>query len=337
MERRIKLGNITWAEGQQSAPFRVTTADALKMLVISITMVLDVTVAATLRELGGLNICKQITVNRGGKTIKRYGLNGQVASAGKELYLMSQKMFGYVTPYAAPAVGVAANAFSMTFNIPFSVPDLLLKNAAAGAGDLCALQPSEKAVDLYIDFGAVADVISAGTATLTTPVIEVIAVVDPALNVLRTAKVNGNPLPLGIFAEHAKQLGIASGAGANPSFIDTIDPIGELLHVGIIGWSTNVLTDTIYNTLELLKNGTDRIVSGSWAAHQAQAKADAGLQAATFPTGACWLPVDGGYKGQGLDMSDRSLVQSVNIVVDHDATAATNVLQACQKNVIPQD
>lgn len=332
-KKNIKVGSIVFQSGTRANTFKMPVADPVTEIRLAVTGNLDVTVAATLRQLGDLNIFKKITVSRGGRQIKVIGLNGQVASAGKFIYLTAQVAQGFLPDRTAPAVGVAVNPFSYTLPIFFEVPRTFLRNAGARAGALTAIQPSEKSLDIDIDFGTVADVISAGTATLTGINIDVIAVVDTALHGIRNGKT-----PLMIFAEHSKQLAIASGAGANTHFQDDIDAIGGLMQAALIGFDNSVLTDTAYNSLIMRVNGTDERISGTWLALKAATKGMAGLQGTILPEGLAWLQVDDGLDGTGIiDMSDTKLTKSVKVEVDHDALTATNILALHAYNLIPQD
>lgn len=331
--KQIKVGSIVFQEGTRAATFKMPVADPVTAIRLAVSGVLAVTVPATLREFGHLNLFKQITIQRGGRQIKKIGLNSQVGSAGKVIYLASQVQDGFLPENSAPAVGVANNPFNYVLPINFAIPRVFLRHAGAGAGNLTAIQPSEKSLDIDIDFGATADVISAGTATLTGVTIDVIAEVDTALHVIRHKK-----FPAMILAEHTKQLGIASGAGATSEFSDDLDAVGGLIQCALIGWDNSLLTDEAYNTIKVMVNGTDERISGTWRTLKAQTKGMAGLQAASLPTGLAWLIVDAALDGTGLiDMSDTKLTKSVKVKVDHDALTAVNLLAVHQYNLIPAE
>jgi hypothetical protein len=335
MRRETKVGNIVFNEGTRAATFKMPVHDALVELRLRFAGTLAVTVLATLYEDAPLTLAKQITIMRGGEKIKNIGLNSRVAAAGKVAHFMAQRLYGFLPELVAPAVGVGNNAFAFTTVIPFSLPPKISKGMMPGGKHGCALMPSDKDVEIDIDFGAVADVIATGTATLTGVTIEVIAVTDPNLNHLGRI-VNGTRRPLFILCEHTKQIAIASGAGANTDFSDDIDRLGALMHVGIIGWDNSIRSDTAYNFLSLRVNSTDHRVEGSWGALQTAAKGEAGLQAAAFPVGINWLPLDADENATGVLDTVGGGVTSVKLHVDYDALTAANILAAHSYNLKPQ-
>lgn len=314
MSQQVSNGFIDLTSGQRAPTFRVPVKSTLGRLILRLTGNLVVTAAATLREDGILRLLKRIELDIGGVRVKTIGDGNALSGAGPLLYYMNQFYYGSVPQLSQPAVGVATNAFSATLSIPFEMPPALSnqypQNKDFSGRNISMLSPTEKEIELNVDWGAVADVISAGTATLSATRLEVISVVYPQFDSVQ--------MPL-LLHENTKQATLSTGANADER--TEMDRVGVVPAIGILSFDNTVRDDGVFNGIDAIINGNNHVYDMSWEAMRANAKEQSGLAAVT--EGAGMVVFDREENLQGALVLDAGDVKNFQMSIDHAALTAT--------------
>jgi len=328
MSKELRTGTVDWVSGQQAPVHTMEIADALGEIIVRVTGVLNVTVAATLHEDGVLNSIRQWEFGVGSVPVKICGDNSMLGAAGRIRYYMNQLEYGNLPVLNQPAVGVAANAFDFTFTVPVQYPKLFGKEWPEGSRVSTMLSPTAKRKEVTFHWGTVNDVISAGTATLVTTVAEIIARVYPKYNAgIKLEDGTYVPFPYLLY-ENTQQ--IIPDLGATTEDVNRLNRKGMVPCIGLMGISTSLRNDALWNNLEFRKNVDDRKIRASWGALKALAQERAGLQAATFlPTGINMAFFDGEQDGDGMvDLTNALAIQGWDLAIDHAALGATQRMYA---------
>lgn len=324
MGNMVRAGEIDFVSGGRAITFRVPVKSTLKALHFRLTGNLVVTVAATLREDGVLRLVKRMEISVGGVKIKSIGDGSAYASAAVHCYYYNQLLYGALPNLSQPAVGVATNAFSADFAVPFEMPPALASmypSQVVGVGDkamqisarkITELSPTGKDIEIDVDWGAVADVISAGTATLSSVKLEVVAEVEPELDIIQ--------MPL-LLQETTKQATL--NAGANTREETDLDRFGIVPFIMVMAWDNSVRADNVFNRYQYVLNGDNYKIDMSWGLSKNDAKRAAGLQATTLPTGVNLGLFDREETGDGAIILDAGDVKRFSFFLDHAALTAT--------------
>lgn len=308
---KVRTGQIALTENQQSNPSDIAIADTVTDLLLTLTGELNVTAAATLFEDGIMRLLQRIQVTLGGETIKEIGDNGVNGAALKMLFFFNQLQYGVLPQLTQPAVGVGVNAFNVSVRIPFSLPPRL--SSALGAGrHISAMQAVDEDLQIVVDWGAVGDVISAGTATLQNVSLEVAAVTDPNLNEIET--------PM-ILNEKTQNLQLTTGA--NTADQVSLNRVGTVPYIMLLGIDAGARNSDVWNRLTYLRNTVERELDLSWDAMQAASKEAAGLQGVTLPVGVNMALFDESEDLSGaLPVGDQRETKGWQLQINHDALTA---------------
>lgn len=316
-----RVGVVNFASGTQSEAFKIPIRKPITFIDVILTGTLVVTGALTLSEDNVLRILRRIQLVLGGKVKKTIGDNSVFASAGRLLYYMAQPLAGIVPDFVPPGAGVATHAFKASLRIFVAMPEQLSKNIANGdvIRQTTALQPGSEDLELFVDWGTINDIFSAGAATFgDAPQLEVIVGYDETIIVAQALE----------WQEFTQSLALASGAGANSDFTDDLSKFGSTPFALLMGFDTALLDSDVWNRLRFVVNEQIDILDGSWDFYQAAFKASSGLQAAS-PTGLGLALYDQALDlGGAIQTNDPSKISGWKVHLDHDALTATNRLYA---------
>jgi hypothetical protein len=327
MSVQVRGGDIDFVSGQRALTKRLPVKSTIGAIHLYLTGDLVVTVAATLREDGILRLLKRIEVSVGGRRLKAIG-DGAAFSGGGVVLHHSNRVLYNEEPYLnQPAVGVATNPFSAMLTIPMEMPPALASQypsrtvRMAGKADkfvtlnarkLTMLSPTGKDVEIDIDWGAVSDVISAGTATLANVKAEVIIETFPQYDRVQ--------MPL-LMHETSKQADLTAGANAREQ--TRLDRFGIVPFHILMGWDNSIRADSVYNRVNYVINGSNHRIDQTWGSLQANLIRAMGFQAAAFPTGVNAAIFDSEEDGEGMLIVDADDVKEFSLFVDHAALTST--------------
>lgn len=324
-----RVGVINFASGTQSEAFKIPIKKPIMFIDLIMTGTLVVTGALTLSEDNVLRILRRIQLLLGGKVKKTIGDNSVFASAGRLLYYMAQPLAGMVPDFVPPGVGVATHSFKAALRIFVGMPEQLSKNLENGdlLRQATAMQPGSEDLELFVDWGTINDIFSAGAATFgDNPVLEVVVGYDDTINIPQAFE----------WQEFTQSLGIATGAGANSDFTDDLQKFGTTPYALLMNFDTALLSDAEMNRLRFVINEQIDILDGSWDKLKSDFKAFSGLQAAV-PTGLALAMYDQQLDmGGAIQANDAKIISGWKVHVDHDALTATNRLYAHQFGLAPR-
>lgn len=314
MSIKVRTNTIPFNSGAKSPAQVMEIAHTLGRIVVRVTGELGVTVAATLREDGVLNVLQRVDMKKGSTTFKSIGDNSRFGAAAKIRNFFNQFEYGNLPVLNQPGVGVATNLFDFTFTIPMEAVPMLAKNYSEESRSLSMLSPSD--ADIVLDFfwGVVADVISAGTATLDNVEAEIIGVMFPEFD--------GAMMPL-LMHETTQQVQLQ--AGANSADIQNLNRVGTVPYIFLLGVDNELRDDDNFNRVDFLMNVNTSLVETSWQALKAQAQEISGLQGTGFiPTGVNLVVFDDELNGRGaLELDDTLNIRGLTLSTDHDTLTET--------------
>lgn len=255
---------------------------------------LVVTAGATLRENGILNLIKRIQIKaEGAVTVKN--MNGALA------FLTAKYESGVQPQLSQPAVGVATNPFSACIPISFILPPSYgRKNRYSSMLDSDLF----KTLQLLINTGGVADVISAGTATL-----------DNLTYTTHSMEISGIQNRITDMNIESQQDKNFTSASTN---LEQDLPLGHFYRRFALRASDNgAQSDTMINSVKLKANGTNILVDLTW--DQLLAMNKERFQQETMTTGFAILDLD--IRTLGAEMLQSKNLSSLKLVYDVDVSA----------------
>jgi hypothetical protein len=315
-----RVNTIPFDSGQQSRPLLIDEVDAMTHLKLVLSGWLVVSSRLTLSEDNILRLLHRIQLEWGGKTIKTYGDNGAIGSAGKFLYYKQQTDEGVLPQFTAPGTAVATHPFVAELSIPFVLPKKLYASLKEGERNAYAMKTDERELNLIVDWGSLSDVFSAGAATASAIQLEVIAVTNPGLNKrLNNMRNKGSRF---LIIEHLQSPNVQAGATTEEQH--PMDRKGVLLYTFCMGFDNGVRDHANFNRLTYKVNNSDTWSDASVDAFRARAKETAGLQATALPTGIIPVYHDNELNGDnGIPLTDVQKIKSFGLTLNHDALTGT--------------
>lgn len=315
----IRVGTVAFAASQQSDPLLVNVADPITELRLRLTGELNVTVTVALNEDAIQRIVRRIQVTKGGVPIKIIGNNGVTGAAFRIMNPYNRFIFGSAPELVQPALVAGVNAFSATVQIPFTLPRKLYRGLGRGLGRFASmLLPGGEEVRLTVDWGAVADIVSSGTATLQNVQIEVVAVTNNTFNVRR------NP-PRNFLKEVTQVLDITAGANTDEPL--TLNRNGALPFMFMFNLDNGLRNNSVLNRLRFLQNASGILIDQSFQALRQNGVDLFNLQGATLLDGTAMVVFDRDGRLTGaLDLDNPQVFNSFRVNVDHDALTGVFLL-----------
>lgn len=317
----VRVGEVAFAASQQANPLLVNVADPITELRLRLTGELNVTVTVALNEDAIQRIVRRIQVTKGGVPIKIIGNNGVTGAAFRLANPYNRFLFGNAPELVQPALVAGVNAFSATVQIPFALPRTLYQQLGGGVGRFVSmLLPGGEEVRVIIDWGAVADIISSGTATLQNVSIEVVAITNNTFNV-------GENPPRSFLKEVTQVLDITAGANTDEPI--TLNRNGALPFMFLFNLDNALRNNAVLNRLRFLQNATGILIDQSFQALRQDGVALFGMQGATLLDGTAMVVFDrdGDLTG-ALDLDNPQVFNSFRVNIDHDALTGTFLLIA---------